>query len=155
MPRLKPKHPGLCLVGAVCLALLATGCGRGRGDVSGTITFGGEPIPWGRVFFHSEGDNNEVLHSRIVNGHYRILNCPAGPVKIGVESFRAPSLQTGGDVEMAKGFKTLIQDREEFLPPELAGKYVIIPPRYADAEQSGLKYDVSRGSQTHDISLGP
>jgi hypothetical protein len=151
------KRPGFRVVGFVWLAaaLLASGCSRGRGDVTGTITFNNEPIPWGRVHFTSEGDNNEVLHSRIVNGRYSIANCPAGPVKISVESFRAPSAKTGPDVEMAKGFKAMMKDKEEELPLEVAGKYVEIPRRYTDAEQSGLTYDVSRGAQTHDIPLGP
>jgi hypothetical protein len=156
MRGLQPGRLGRFALGAACLAgaLLAPGCGRGRGDITGKVTLNNEPIPWGRVHFVSEGGNNEILHSPIVNGQYSIEKCPTGPVKIAVESFRAPG-KPGAEFEMAKGFKAMMKDRAEGPPVEVAGKHVPIPERYADAEQSGLTYDVQAGPQTHDIPLSP
>ncbi len=155
------KGLGRGFVGVACLAavVLAAGCGRGRGDVSGKVTFNNEPIPWGRIHFFSEGGNNEVLHSPIVNGKYQIDKCPSGPVKIAVESFRAPG-KPGAEMEnekLAQGFKgmAMMKDRSEGPPLEVAGKYVEIPERYKDAEQSGLTYTVQAGPQEHDIPLSP
>jgi hypothetical protein len=156
-----PSRPARRIFAVLGLAFLfGPGCG-GRGEVSGKVTYDGQPIPWGRVFFHSEGDKKEVLNSRIVNGEYRIPNVPTGPVRIAVESFPAPGGGKGeeGDegagAKMAEGFKGMMKDRAPVAPSDVAGKYLEIPPDYADIEKSGLTYDVSRGSQVHDIPLPP
>jgi hypothetical protein len=135
--------------------LVTTGCG-GRGDVSGKVTFDGEPIPWGRVFFHSQGNKNEVLNGRIINGQYSVAGVPTGPVKIAVESIPAPKGSgPGADDKMTEGFKAMMKDRNLGAPADIAGKFIEIPARYANAEESGLAFDVSRGAQTHDLPLTP
>jgi hypothetical protein len=145
------RAPLLALLGLA--ALLPAGCGWGTGDVTGTVTFNGEPVPWGRVTFLSQVGKKEARQARIINGRYTIKGCPGGPVKIGVESFKAPKAPPNLAGPMRERQQQM--DPESVPPPELVGKYLEIPLRYADPTTSGLEYTVQRGSQDHDIPLAP
>jgi hypothetical protein len=41
------------------------------------------------------------------------------------------------------------------MPPHMqkGGKYVKIPPQYADRERTPLTYKITKGAQTYDIEL--
>jgi hypothetical protein len=111
-----------------------SGCERGRGDVSGTVTLNGKPLPGGMVTFVA--DNGQAEAARIgEDGKYTISNVPAGPARITVVTQQPVRMQGNG-----KAFEPL-------------GKYVPIPERYRDPEMSGLKLDVKRGSQECDLPL--
>jgi hypothetical protein len=128
-----------------------TGCGGGKGDVSGTVTYNHQPIPWGRITFLCEGGRKPALSSSIRNGSYKISNCPVGLVQIGVESFPARARVTKDmPPQMLKSFQAAGTEEP---PPEAIGKHLEIPSRYADPTQSELEYTVQRGVQNHDISL--
>jgi hypothetical protein len=117
------------------MALLTlTGCERGRGDVSGTVTLNGKPLPGGMVTFVP--DNGRAEAARIgEDGKYTITNIPAGPARITVATQQPIRMKENG-----KDFEPL-------------GKYVPIPERYRDPETSGLTLDVKRGFQECDLSL--
>jgi hypothetical protein len=144
--------------------LLLLGCGGGRGDITGEVTFKGEPLSVGRITFLSQVDKQEVKSAHIIRGKYSIAGFPAGPVKITVESFEPP------DPEILKNTKSLakvkpaggMQEHMPGPPPELLEmadgpplKYVPIPRTYSNPETSGLTYEVKRGSQTFNIPLAP
>jgi hypothetical protein len=115
---------------AAVLALTLAGCG-GKGDVSGTVRFNGKPLAGGQVTFVSP-DTRDGVHSLILaDGSYQVTGCPAGPVKIAV--------QTG--VPRSGPAKRPASPR--------------IPIRYADTSTSGLEYTVNRGEQQYDIDLEP
>jgi hypothetical protein len=135
------------------LVVLLCGCGPGKGDVEGEVTFNGKPIPWGRVTFLGQDGKRPAVSARIINGRYKIKGCQAGPVKISVESFRAQKVDLSKFGKMGKRVEE--NDPESIPPPEVAGKYLEIPKLYADIEKSGLEYTVQSGSQTHDIPLTP
>jgi hypothetical protein len=151
----------VCLIPAGALLLL--GCGGGRGDITGEVTYKGEPVSVGRITFLSQVDKQEVKSAHIIRGKYTIAAFPAGPVKISVESFEPP------DPEILKGTKLQkVQPAggmKEFMkgpPPELLEmadgpplKFVPIPLVYANPESSDLTYDVKKGPQTYDLPLKP
>jgi hypothetical protein len=136
----------------VPLALLLGGCNRGKGTVSGEVTYDGKPIPWGRITFLCQEGQKTSHSSRIVNGKYTIKDCPAGPVKISIESFKAQPI--GKHVPQAMVERSKETGWEE-PPPEVIGKHLQIPLKYADTEQSGLEYTVQTGTDTHNIPLKP
>jgi hypothetical protein len=144
-------------------AFLLLGCGRGRGDITGEVSYKGEPISVGRITFLSQVGNQEVKSVHIIRGKYTITGFPVGPAKICVESMEPP------DKEILENTKKLnipaaggMKEHMKGLPPELvemaAGpplKYIPIPLAYANPESSRLTYEVKPGAQTYDIPLKP
>ena len=125
----------------------------GKGSVHGTVTLNGAPVPWGRISFVGETGYRVSKTSQIKNGRYEIKDIPTGPVKISVESFQAPALAPGSATNpMVKGFGP---PKGAEPPPEVAGKYLPIPPRYGSPDTSDLEYTVRRGDQEHDVPLSP
>jgi hypothetical protein len=144
-------------------ALLLLGCGGGRGDITGEVTYNGEPVSVGRITFLSQIDKQEVKSAHIIRGKYTIPAFPAGPAQITVESFEPPDSETLKNARMSKvqpagGMKEFMKP----LPPELLEmadgpplKFVPIPLAYANPEASGLTYEVKKGPQIFDIPLKP
>jgi hypothetical protein len=126
------------------------------GDVTGTVTFNGRPIPYGRVTFVGQSGRKKSASGMIKNGVYTVKNCPTGPFKVSVESMRAIKIEqpkSGPMEKLTKGFK--IPANPDPPPPEVVGQFLPIPPEYGNADTSGLTYKVGWGSQTHNIDLTP
>jgi hypothetical protein len=133
------------------LSLVSGGCGEKKGSISGKVTFDGKPLPAGRITFLSQESKHISKESIIVDGAYSISDFPAGPVIITGESFPPPK---GGEKStMPKDLGLPPPGREKPKTPE--GKYVPIPPRYGNMEESGLTYTVLPGEQEHDVPLPP
>jgi hypothetical protein len=132
------KVPRTLLVGGVLaiLALMQTGCGS-RGAVSGTVRFKDKPLSGGRITFISQKTGGASVVAVIGDdGSYKITDCPAGPVKITVQTvFRGSG----------------------YAQPRKTGRLnlAIIPARYADPTASGIDYLVRASWQQHDIDLQP
>jgi hypothetical protein len=123
---------GLVLLGL--LPLLA-GCGRGWGQISGTVRYKGKPLPMGTVTFYDEANQAPFGHLDD-DGNYTVPKVAAGKVKITV--VLPMPIFMPGDKEGPKRLAKLPKD---------------FPARYADAEKSGLERDVQRGSQTINFDL--
>jgi hypothetical protein len=142
----------------LCFFLSVTalgGCAGGKGDVSGQVLLKKEPLPSGRVTFFCQTGTKEVFSTEIAKGKYAISGIPVGPVKITVETFPpAPAAPLPRKIPggIPPDIKGLPEPGAPLPPPE---KFVAIPPRYGNLEQSGLAYTVSAGEQTHDITLQP
>ncbi len=151
----------VCLAPAV--ALLLPGCGKGKGDITGEVSFKGEPISVGRITFLSQVGNQEVKSTHIIRGKYTITGFPVGPAKICIESMEPP------DKEILENTKKInipaaggMKEHMKGPPPELVEmasgpplKYVPIPLAYANPDSSHLTYEVKPGAQTYDIPLKP
>jgi len=144
------------LAGLTFAALLLAGCGRGKGDVTGEVTYKGDPLPYGRITFLSEAGRHDTVSGLIIRGKYKIEGCPTGPVKISIESLSPPSKE---QLEKAKKQPSLGEG--EPMSPEVLKelsadpplKYVKIPSKYGNPETSGETYTVEKGSQSHNIAL--
>ena len=134
----------LLLTSFVFLLAVVAGCrpaGPATGEVTGTVTHKGKPLPFGSIVF--VGPDERSAAGTIKDGSYKIRNAPVGPVKIAVASHPRvpPALQ-----KKLPG---------QPLPP-LDGPddpYLRIPPHYKDPEQSGLTCTIKEGQQTFDIPL--
>src|SRR5262245_50664021 len=63
------------------VALVCIGCVRPTGEISGTVTYRGKPLPSGTVTCLDV--NNQALGSSAISqGSYSIARVPVGPVKI-------------------------------------------------------------------------
>ena len=140
-----PRGAQLCLLTSFMLLLaIVSGCrptGPATGEVSGTVSYKGQPLPTGTVIF--VGPDKRIARSLIKDGSYKIRDAPVGQVTIGVAShpFVPPALQ-----RMQPGQPS----------PPVEGPddpYLPLPLKYKDPEQSGQTYTVHEGQQTFNITL--
>jgi len=136
---------------ALLAAVSATGCGGGKGSVSGTVKFKGEPLPGGQVTFASEAGDKPVVNSGIsADGKYKVESLPAGSAQVGVKTIPPPPKAAGP--MQGKGLDPSLGGGAAATP----GKYVPIPTKYADPTKSGLKCTVVGGKESNfDIDLQP
>jgi hypothetical protein len=140
------KRYGSMLPLVLLFPLLASGCGQGKGTVSGKVTYQGKAVPSGFVTFIPE--QGGALHSDIQSdGSYRLNNVPVGQVKISVEPKKSAqdTLQSSAMPRNPKDFGKAKAAMTE--------NSTQIPSRYTDPEKSQLTYTVTKGSQQHDIDL--
>jgi hypothetical protein len=131
----------------IALALSMTGCGGPyTGEVSGKVTYRGNPLPGGLVtFVHQDGRIGVgEIHE---DGTYSVPEAPGGNVKVTVRTV-PPIPAMPAAVKLPGGIGG--GKAETYYP---AGKYVPIPKKYAEGETSGLALTVKRGSQPFDIDL--
>lgn len=159
---MKGIHPkGICQAAALLL-LFAAACGGGTSTITGTVTYNGEPLTAGYVAFYDT--NGQTASGRIdAAGHYTVYKAPVGDLKAAVftvDPTAKPPVgftkkkQSGGVYEEAMA-KSKRGSENGMTEPAQAGKFVAIPPRYKDPEQSGLTFNVKSGSQTIDLDLKP
>lgn len=128
-------------VGLALTVLVVAGCGCGgrKGEVSGTVSYRGQPLPVGTVTFFGK-DNQNVGSSAISEGKYKVSQVPPGSVKITVATPPPPGRTAGNAPPPPKD-----------MPAPIAS--IAIPPKYSSPDQSGLTYEVKSGSQAHPIDL--
>lgn len=116
-----------------------------KGSISGVVTFGGTPLPGGRITFIPDQPGRPPASSMIdANGNYSIASCPAGPCRITVETFPPPPPAPEGPKDVKLPGKA---------PPAPVGVYVAIPPEYSSHEDSPLVYIVQPGRQTRAVNI--
>jgi len=137
----------LCGLGLLVVSTVA-GCDAGRGNVSGEVKYNGQPLPSGQITFLSQAGDKKVVTAQIEDGKYTVNDLPAGPAVITVRTTPPPrpAADPGG-----RAIKPPEGSQE--VAPTAAGKYVPIPARYGNPDQSGLNYTVTGGNQTHTVEL--
>jgi hypothetical protein len=139
------------LAGAmVCLSALAlVGCGQSTGSVKGKVYYQDKALTTGDVTFL--GADNQVATARIQSdGSYEVGKVAAGEAKIGVAVSTGKVMVPAGKVMDPAKMGAADKTKEE-APP--AVKAVPIPDKYANVNDSGLKYTVKPGPQDFDIKL--
>jgi hypothetical protein len=134
--------PPAGVLAALALTALLAGCGRGTGNVSGTVKYNGQVLTAGTITFY-DPDNRASSSPIKPDGSYAVRDVRTGRAKIAIAvplpiSFAGPSIPGAED----KKAHPAVQ-----LPS--------IPAKYLDADQSGLTFEVRRGEQTHNIDLAP
>jgi hypothetical protein len=84
----------------------------------------------------------------IENGRYKVENAPLGEVKIAVntEAVKGQLISQ----QMSQGYKGPGSKGGRKAPP---AKLVEVPPKYWEAESSGIRTTVKRGKNSYDIAL--
>jgi hypothetical protein len=139
--------------------LAATGCGPGRGTLSGKVLYQGKPLPGGWITFRPADPAENTVHALIdENGNYESPPLPAGDVAIGVDN-REWAPTHGSPISPPGGAKLPAESRPKDggaqggSSNKLPGSYVPIPDKYYNADTSGLHYTVKKGADTHNIEL--
>ena len=126
------------------------GCGQGRGDLTGNVTYNGKPVVRGSVSVAPAGQPPKTVP--IQDGTYAVTDLPAGPAKIAVHSpnpneslvisREPPAAKPKGKAKAAKG-------------PDPSGWFPI-PERYGHFDRSELTFQVAPGPNKFDLDLkGP
>lgn len=126
--------------------LMLSGCNHGpslppRAAVTGTVRLDGQPLPRGEVMFIPDtqrGTTGPSAAGTITSdGHYELTTDHAGQ---------------GGDGAMVGFHRVRVQSRSSSEPG--APSRPLIPMRYANADTSGLEYEVKAGTDNRiDIDL--
>jgi hypothetical protein len=122
------------------------GCGPGRGDVTGQITFQGRPVEVGTV---TVLPSDKIIRNVVIEGgKYTLHNVPAGPAKFTVSSPDPLAQRVAARKEEER-------KRLEAEATARGDKWFPIPERYSKFDDSGLTYEVHAGSNEFDIKLTP
>lgn len=148
-----------CSASILVMALVIlgiSGCARSVGSVSGTVTYKGQTLAYGRVTFVC-ADGTVVSGKIESDGTYTIHEAPIGPAKVSVRCLEEamPTL-TLADPSARPGVRGTGRQAPMMLPAAdkpRSQKALRIPDHYQAAETSGLTYDVRTGHQTHAIRL--
>jgi hypothetical protein len=155
-------------------ALVAGGCGKGVGDVTGKVIYKGTPVAMGSVVL---AGSDGIPHTGPIeeDGTYAVSDVPAETVKVGVLSpdpgpplrpeSLPPSLAPLAQREI-KGPKAEDARRLQAKMQEVRGikvdtgssrgdrkKWRRLPKKYEDPNASGLAIEVKKGENTQDIIL--
>ena len=128
--------------------LLAAGCGGGKADVSGKVTYKGKLLATGTVSM--VGPDGMVRQGAInVDGTYQVTGVAAGKVQIGVLSLRpAADVRAGG---RRAGPGTRLAPPADAAPDTSA--WFAIPTSYQEPMTSGLSTVLTSGPNQYDIKL--
>ena len=132
------RRPAGC--GLFVAALVMAGCGTRGGTLSGSVTVDGTPLANGVLMV--QADHGGQLSAPVVAGRYEVRQVPIGPARLAVRGLPPPPMigppptaGTGGG-------------------PAAAGlKFVPLADEYADPDRSGLRIEVTGGSQRADLDL--
>ncbi len=123
-------------LGPVLALLLAAGCGGSGGNVSGTVTLGGQPLKEGTVSFTPANGQGQTVSAPIKDGTFS-AGLPAGDYKV---QFSAPR---------PTGKKTKMYNTPD--SPEVEEMAELIPDKYNT--RSTLTLTVKGGSQKETFAL--
>ncbi|MBA2227883.1 hypothetical protein [Thermogemmata fonticola] len=173
--QIRSRPSGWLLLAVVIVPL--TACGPRSGSLSGKVTYKGEPLKGGTITFLGPYTYSTDIK---LDGSYEIPKMYSGSYKISIET---ESLKSGGGgspfaFKTPAGMKLPSKDqlpKEATAPPteklpvdpsafgysqpkanpdyDPKKRYVAIPKKYADVNESGLTYDFPGGTQTHNIDL--
>jgi hypothetical protein len=148
----------MCIIGLTGFV----GCTPGprtfpTGEVSGKVTFKGEPISLGKITFISTGATGDFGTGIINDGAYT-LDAPLGMCKVEVQ------MQTDDNkyavspqqMQMIKAKMKAMKDQGMKVPDEIPvtkKSNFTLPDKYKMADKSGLEFDVKAGKQPKDWDL--
>jgi hypothetical protein len=136
---------------AAAAVVLVGGCGQDvpRGRLHGTVKYQGKPFP-GTVIFLAK-DNQTHTAELKADGSYDVSGVALGPVKVSIQQpvarsavkgeFALPSSQAKGVMDEKAGKSPTPLEEA----PKAAGPR--IPTLYADANKSGLDFELKTADQ--------
>ena len=140
---------------AVLMALLATGCGGTKlGQVTGTVTVSGTPVPTGTIMFVPT-NGKAAVGSIEPDGRYTLTTfAPGDGALIGVHKVTIRATKVGPGTMVPASFEEELKGAKgKILVP--GGVEWIVPERYSQLTTTDLTATVNPGAQTIDFHLTP
>ena len=125
------------------LGVMASGCSRDevRGRIVGKVTFQGQPVQDGRVFFSNASRGINMGAKLKEDGRYEMLTAQGAGLPLGdYVAWVTPPPPVPSPVGT---------------PPEPAKSYDNIPQKYRNDKTSGLTLTVKEGENQFDIEMKP
>lgn len=142
------REPRTGITAAVVAAFVSAavaGCGRPTGEIEGTVTYRGKPVPSGIVaVFVGEG---RVVTGVIAEGRFAVRGVPLGEGVVTVEC------DTPADPSIKPPPGEKIIPFENPALPKPTGPPVAVPTRYRSPTTSPLRISLVAGAQQFDIEL--
>ncbi|AMV23597.1 hypothetical protein VT84_04245 [Gemmata sp. SH-PL17] len=142
---------------ATTVAVVLAGCGGDvpRGRVHGTIKYQGKPLTGATVIFIAQDSKTHVLDLK-PDGTYDVSGVALGPIKVSIQTvaprsavkgeFDPPSSQAKGVTDEKAGKKSSSAEVSKVAGP-------MLPARFADADKSGLSFDLKEPDQEWSVDL--
>jgi hypothetical protein len=150
-----PVRLGLLLLLVVTLMV---GCGQksnAPAQVSGKVTYKGQPVPGGDLAFHSQ---NGVAHTFLKpDGTFDLAELPTGTMKVTVDTefLNTSTHRPAYPGSQGKGGSTMDPSKMQGGAPAKvsSGEYMKIPQKYANPNTTDLTVTIQAGKNSHDFVL--
>ena len=120
-------------------SVLIAGCSEpASGEVSGTVTFDGQPIEQGSISFTPVDGNGPTAGGAIIGGKYTAPKVPVGASKVTISGAKETEKKRMYDDPKAPLVQTSVE---------------MLPAKYSDVKATTLEYQVVAGNQTKDFTL--
>lgn len=149
------------LAAATAAAVVMAGCTKEvpRGRVHGTIKSNGKPLAGATVIFIASDNKTHVVDLKS-DGSYEVSGVAFGAVKVSIQPV-VPKSAVKGEFDppplssAAKGVNDEKAGKSPNPPPEPKGSPAAprISPQYADAEKSGLTFELKAADQEWSVDL--
>jgi hypothetical protein len=132
---------GRSVLGAT-LVLLTTGCGGQKlMDVSGRLTYKGQPVPSTRVCFQPDSGSRASLAVTDNDGKFRMSYS------------RGQSGVTPGPHTVWLSYVVGREEERGWVPPKASREVKTVILRYGDPKKSSLHYEVNKNGEVVNIDL--
>jgi len=131
-----------CLTAAVVLALAASGCGGPLVNVTGRLTYKGQPVPSTYVIFQPDEEGKRA--SRGItddDGHFMLTHS-----KSDTGALRGPHT-------VFLKYHMTAEEETGHIPPKASKELKAVIARYSDPKTSPLHYDITKNGQVIEINL--
>lgn len=144
----------VALIGVICVL---TGCGPSVGEVSGVVTFEGQPVPGGLITFRpGDSSQNSVAYELERDGRFKV-ELPIGEVSVCIDNRQfepQPALQPAVPPGLSlppEVVKSMQESTKE--SARVSDRWMKLPEKYYAIETSGIKFTVQGGAQEENIQF--
>lgn len=141
-------------VGVAIVLIIGCESNEPRGRVHGTVKYQGKPFP-GTVIFLAK-DNKTHTAELKADGSYEVSGVALGPVKVSIQQ-PSPRYAAKGEFDVPGRAKGVVDEKAgksaAQYDPQPAPLGTRIPSQYADANRSGLDFDLQSKDQEWSVDL--
>jgi hypothetical protein len=134
------------------LSLAASGCGAGKGELSGKVFYKGKPLVYGSVLLIGCDAKPRTTWIQ-EDGSYHFDDVPSGQAKLAVYS---PDPAKHLDLKKRAPKDKPVPKNKPIAPASPAvdrKKWFAIPKDYGDVDHSGLRVGIERGPNTYHLEM--
>jgi hypothetical protein len=153
-------------MGLLIVFPLLAGCGVRTGHVTGKVTYKGNPLPAGWVYFRPADPARSMVSVQLAEDGSFEADLPAGEMAVTIDNrdWEPPpaagavpsvpaNIPISAEARAKLGPAAAKPRNSEPRPSPKSGKYVVIPEKYYDLSTSGLKFTVTGEAQTQNFEL--